>query len=265
MNRRALIRARFATAFAACAIWSATFLSTGWAADKPVKVLILSGQNNHNWRATTPELQSILTQNGRFAVDVTEHPETCDAATFSKYDVLLSNWNTFGKNATVKDWPPQTREAFVNFVRNGGGFVVVHAGGASFPDWSDYQKIIGGTWGKGTGHGPIHEFEVKFTDAKSRITEGLAPFKTTDELWHRMAVQPDKTVLATAFSALDQGGSGNDEPVVLVTQFGKGRCFNLVLGHDVKGMQNPGFQTLLVRGTEWAATGAVSADNQSSH
>ena len=146
MNRRALIRARFATAFAACAIWSATFLSTGWAADKPVKVLILSGQNNHNWRATTPELQSILTQNGRFAVDVTEHPETCDAATFSKYDVLLSNWNTFGKNATVKDWPPQTREAFVNFVRNGGGFVVVHAGGASFPDWSDYQKIIGGTW-----------------------------------------------------------------------------------------------------------------------
>jgi type 1 glutamine amidotransferase len=219
--------------------------------------LIFSGQNNHNWRATTPELKSILTQSGHFAVDVTENPETCDAATFSRYDVLLSNWNTFGAGATVKEWPQQTRDAFVNFVRNGGGFVVVHAGGASFLDWPDYQKIIGGTWGRNTGHGPIHKFDVKFTNADHPITHGVAPFQTTDELWHRMELQPDETILATAFSALDKGGTGKDEPVVLITQFGKGRCFNLVLGHDVNGMQSSGFQTLLLRGTQWAATGTV--------
>jgi len=260
MNNPSLNNPRLATfvRLAVGILCFAVLLSTGWTAGGPVRVLILTGQNNHNWQETTPALKSILTQSGHFTVDVTEHPETCDAETFSKYDVLLSNWNTYGKNAVVKEWPPQMRDAFVNFIRNGGGFVVVHAGGASFHDWADYQKIIGGTWGANTGHGPIHEFEVKFTGADHPVTRGLASFTTTDELWHRMELQTDKTVLATAFDTPDKGGTGRDEPVVLVTQFGKGRCFNLVLGHDAKGMQSPGFQALLLRGTEWAATGSVS-------
>ena len=29
------------------------------------------------------------------------------------------------------------------------------------------------------------------------------------------------------------------------------------LGHDVKAMQSPGFQTLMIRGLQWAATGEV--------
>jgi hypothetical protein len=43
-----------------------------------------------------------------------------------------------------------------------------------------------------------------------------------------------------------------------VRAFGKGRCFALLLGHDARTMQNAGFQALLVRGTEWAATGKVT-------
>ena len=158
----------------------------------------------------------------------------------------------------MKAWPEPFRNAVLEFVRNGGGFVVVHAGGTMFGDWTDFQKLIGATWGAGTGHGAKHAFEVKFTDVPHPITQGLAPFKITDELWHRMVAQPDKQILATAFSAPEQGGSGNDEPMVMVTQFGKGRGFNLVLGHDLQAIENPNFQTLLLRGTEWAATGRVT-------
>jgi len=39
-----------------------------WAAEAPLHVLILSGENNHDWRETTPKLKSILTASGRFAV-----------------------------------------------------------------------------------------------------------------------------------------------------------------------------------------------------
>ena len=265
MNSFIVFRAHLACGlrFAICALLLSAVLATrGIAAERPLRVLIFSGQNNHNWQLTTPELQRILTQSGRFTADITEHPDTCTAETFARYDVLLSNWNTYAKDATVKEWPPEMREAFLNFVRNGGGFVVVHAGGASFPDWADYQKIIGGTWGKNTGHGPRHEFEVKFTDANHPIVRGLAPFQTSDELWHRMDVQPDLTVIATAFSALDQHGTGKDEPMAMVTQFGKGRGFTTALGHDVKAMQSPGFQALLLRGVEWAATGNVLDDKQ---
>lgn len=228
----------------------------GQAAEKPLRVLIFSGQNNHVWQETTPELAKILTESGRFIVKTTEHPEACTS--FADCDVVLSNWNTLGPKEAPKEWPTATREAFLNFVRAGGGFVVVHAGGTSFHDWAEYQKLIGAVWGKGTKHGPIHKFQVKITDTTHPITQGLESFETTDELWHKMVAQPERKVLATAFSAPDQRGSGKDEPMVMVTQFGKGRCFNLVLGHDVAAMGSSGFRTLLRRGTEWAATGKVT-------
>ena len=241
----------------ACILLLASVTGALPAADRPLRVLIFSGQNNHDWRTTTPELEKILSAAGRFSVEITGHPEACDAATFARFDLILSNWNTFGSRADVKEWPQPMREALLNFVRAGGGVVVVHAGGASFPDWADYQKLIGCTWGKPTGHGPTHLFEVKFADPDHPVTRGLGPFQTTDELWHRMDLQPDMKVLATAYSAPDRKGTGKDEPVAMVTQFGKGRCFNLVLGHDVRAMQSPGFQALLRRGAEWAATGTV--------
>jgi type 1 glutamine amidotransferase len=248
-----------------CALFAAAlFLSVSRsadAADAPAKlrVLIFSGQNNHDWRQTTPALQRVLASSKRFAVEVTEHPEKCDAATFARFDCILSNWNNFnGSGGAVKEWPQAMRNDFLAFVRAGHGFVVVHAGGAMFTDWPDFQKLIGGTWGPKTGHGAIHSFQVKFVAADDPITKGLAPFTTTDELWHRMAVQPEKKVLATAFSAKDRGGSGQDEPVAMTTQFGRGRCFNLVLGHNAAAIENAGFQKLLVRGAEWAATGNVA-------
>ena len=46
--------------------------------------------------------------------------------------------------------------------------------------------------------------------------------------------------------------------MVWVATYGKGRVCENVLGHDVAAMRgSPGFQILLVRGVEWAATGEV--------
>ena len=217
-------------------------------AAEPVRVLILTGQNNHNWQETTPKLKAILTAGGRFTVDVTEHPEQCDAAAFSRYDVLLSNWNAWGKVA-VTNWPAATREAFLGFIRDGKGLVVVHAGSSTFYDWPEYQQAAGASWKLGqTGHGKPHEFTVTPTGAAHLVTRGLKPFKTTDELWMRPGVQPDAKVLAT----------GDDQPVALATAFGKGRGFTLLMGHSAAFMDAPGFQTLLLRGAEWAATGKVT-------
>jgi hypothetical protein len=58
----------------------------------------------------------------------------------------------------------------------------------------------------------------------------------------------------TAFSSKDKGGSGKDEPVLTVNRFGKGRCVNLMLGHNAQSMKSLGFAALLSRSVEWAAT-----------
>jgi len=147
-----------------------------FAAEQKIHVQIFSGQNNQNSRATTPKLKSILETSGRFTVDVTEHPEASDAATLEKYDVLLSNWNTFGKTM-VTNWPPVMRAAFLDFVRSGKGFVSVHAGSSSFYDWPEYPQLAGGAWKFGpTGHGPPHEFAVKIITTNQPITCGLSIF-----------------------------------------------------------------------------------------
>jgi type 1 glutamine amidotransferase/HEAT repeat protein len=227
------------------------------AAEPLLRVLLLTGQNNHDWAQTTPKLKAILAASGRFTVELTNRPDLCNANTFSRYDVLVSDWNNWG-DAKIKEWPAQTREDFLSFIRKGGGLVAVHAGGASFFDWPDYQKVTGGSWGKNTGHGAIHSFEVKPVDPEHPVTRGLKPFRTADELWHRTAKEPGARVLATAFSATERGGSGQDEPVLFVTEFGRGRGVTLLLGHQASAMEAAGFQALLLRAAEWAATGKVT-------
>jgi uncharacterized protein len=232
------------------------------AAEPPVRVLILSGQNNHQWRETTLKLKTILETSGTCLVEVTEHPETCDAAVFANYDVLLSNWNTFGL-PTVTNWPVATRTAFLEFVRRGKGFVSVHAGSSSFYQWPEYQELVGGWWQLGqTGHGPKHEFLVQLNQSDHPITRGLTNFVTTDKLWHRPGLRSNIQILATAYSAAEKGGSGTEEPVAFVSRYGAGRSFNLLLGHDTKAMDTPGFQMLLQRGVAWAAKGAVTQTTQ---
>ena len=43
--------------------------------------------------------------------------------------------------------------------------------------------------------------------------------------------------------------------MVWINKYGKGRVVQNALGHDVTAMQSAGFQTLLIRGVEWAAKG----------
>jgi len=228
-------------------------------ASPAVRVLILSGQNNHDWKTTTPKLKAILEETGRFKVDVSETPGLLTASSLKPYDVLLSNWNSFGLGPDAENWPEETKLAYVDFVRRGKGHVVVHAGSASFPDWEEYGRLTLATFKAGqTGHGPRHKFSVRIENVDHPVTAGLDPFEIDDELWNRPGLAKGVTVLASSFSAPDTEGTGQWEPTALVGRFDRGRCFTLLLGHDVEAMENPGFQALFRRGVEWAATGRVA-------
>lgn len=229
----------------------------------PLRVLILSGQNNHDWQTTTPRIRSMLEATRRFDVAVTERPDQLTADALAPFDVILSNWNAFGRDndpAAVASWPAAARSAYLDFVRRGKGHVVVHAGSCSFADWPEYRQLTLAWWEMGqTQHGPPHRFPVRFETLEHPIITGLRDFDLTDELWVRPGRQPGAEVLVSAFAAAAQPqGSGNWEPLALVDRFGEGRTFTLLAGHDAGFMEQPGFQALLTRGTEWAATGRVT-------
>jgi type 1 glutamine amidotransferase len=75
-----------------------------------------------------------------------------------------------------------------------------------------------------------------------------------DELYNSLRGPAENLeVLASAVSEK----TNNAEPMMIVLNYGKGRVFHTPMGHADYSMACKGFQEVLERGTEWAATGKV--------
>lgn len=228
-NRVYLIQLLFMTFFSVCY------------SSNPIKVLLLSGNNNHDWQTTTPCIKQILEANGNCCVDITERPDTLHTEMLLPYHVIVSNWNSFPEQTS--QWNKEARQALENYLGKRKGFVTIHAASAAHYDWPSYLEITAGRWGDKTHHGKPDEFCVQIDNKEHPITKGLGNFNITDELWIDLECHPKAEILCTAAS----------QPVLLVTQYRKSRCVYLVLGHDTTVMRNPNWQVLLLRTISWAA------------
>ena len=256
---------------------------------KPIKALVVSGQNNHNWQVSHKVLKQILDNSGLFVTDIAlTTPAGGDMTTFkpdfSQYDVVVLDYNG-------DRWPAETDSAFVKYVRKGGGVVIYHAADNAFSGWEEFNRIIAlGGWegrneksgpycylkdgelvldnrpGHGGSHGQQREYPMHCRNAKHPITKGLPDnwMHARDEMYDSMRGPANiKDLLYSGTTDPATGGSGREEPLVFTVDYGKARIFHLMLGHcgptaeDNPAMQCVGFQTLLLRGTEWAATGKV--------
>lgn len=264
MNHPKTLRALFTCLFC----WISVLCAGAMADDSTpkIRVLILTGRNNHNWKETTPKLEEILETAGRFSVDTVVPPDGLTRDNLQNYDVILSDWNSWGGGSKEVEaaWTDEVRQAYLDFVRQGNGHVTIHAGGSSFYEgWPEYRKVALVYWNLGkTGHGRQHEFPVRVDEPDHAVTKGMEEFSMRDELWNRPGVVEGATVLASAYSDKQAEPRGTDqwEPSVVVAEYGEGRCCGILLGHDARIMENEGFQQLLVRGVEWAATGKVAGD-----
>ena len=232
---------------------------------KQIKVLIITGDHGHAWKETTPFLKDVLAKAG-MAVDVTQTPaKDLTAENLAKYDVLLLNYKDTKNGGPDTRWSDDNKKTFTKAVHGGKGLVVYHHASSAFTGSDEFdkefEKVIAGGWRKQGNHGKRHEFHVTIRKADHPITKGMpAEFAhSSDELYANSVMFPDSVVLATAFSdkKLDPKNTDKHEPVVWVSSYGKGRVCENVLGHDVTAMKSIGFQTLIIRGVEWAATGEV--------
>jgi type 1 glutamine amidotransferase len=240
-------------------------MATSSRAAEPVKLLIITGDQGHDWKATTKALQDGLSAGGRFKIDVTTTPaKDLTHDNLDKYDVLLLNYKDTGKPPADTTWSDENKKAFLHAVHDDGkGLVVYHYASAAFtkPNWAEFEKAIAGGWRTQGFHGPSHVFKVKTTGFKHPVSEGMPAEAehAKDELYQNSMLTPGSVVLATAYSdPAKPKGTGKDEAVVWVNNYGKGRVFECALGHDAAALDKTALDWLR-RGSEWAATGKVES------
>jgi len=249
----------------------------------PLKALIVDGQNNHDWRATTPILKKLLEETGLIVVDVQTSPPK--GSPFAEFKPSFAGYQVIVLNYNGDSWSEETKAGFEKYVRTGGGLVIYHAANNAFPEWKEFNEMIGlGGWGNrdekwgpyvryrdgrivldnspGTAghHGPQHSFALTVREHRHPITAGLPRvwMHEKDELYDQLrGPAKNMTLLATAFSDPKYKGTGEEEPMLFTIHYGKGRVFHTALGHGPEAMRCVGFIVTLQRGTEWAASGKV--------
>jgi type 1 glutamine amidotransferase len=232
---------------------------------RPIKTLIITGHNNHNWEYTSRVHKDTLDATGLFQVEITDDPASAlaDTAKVVNYDLFVLDYND------AKRWDPDgpAEFNFLEMVRRGAGVVAIHAADNAFEGWKDYQRMLGLVYlnaPEGSSHGSFRSLILQTTDREHPITKGLADFAGHRDELYRGLINPQNTAVHVLMTGKEEE-SGTAEPVAFTTQFGKGRVFSTTLGHVWKddpktkrSVIDPQFRALLVRGAQWAATGSVT-------
>jgi len=291
LGRRQFLMTTIAGSIAGNLVWPCHSQATPSSRDR-LKVLILSGQNNHDWKRTTPLMEQILLDSKRFEVTISYSPPAGAPAAawddwnpqFRDYDCLLSDYNG-------QLWPERIRDAFVEYIDGGGRLLIQHAANNPFHGWTDYERMAGLLWrgadvgyrvyldeeekvvrqgpgqGIGSGHGGLHDWPITTRAEDHPIFRDLPNtwMHAHDELYHgQRGPAEDMNILASSFSSRESGGTGQHELMVWWIPFGQGKALSLMPGHlwegqeDTRAFRCVGFRTLLARATEWVASDQVT-------
>jgi len=235
---------------------------------KPIKVLLFAGNDKHrwhNWERTTPAIRELLQRDPRVKVDVSLDIQDLGRRDLSAYRVIVQNYCNWHDPTRLSE---KSQRAFVQFLRDGGGLVVVHFANGAFhfslpkaeaADWPEYRRIVRRVWdhhgkdGPKSGHDAFGRFTVEVTKTKHPITEGLKAFEVTDELYFNQAgAEPIEPLIAARSKV-----TGRDEPLAWAYAYGKGRVFQTLLGHSEKTYDTFEAREMLRRAVAWAAGAEV--------
>lgn len=232
--------------------------------ERPLRVLMFAGNEGHtwhNWKKTTPAIKKLLEQDSRIKVDVSYDIEDLSKKPLKDYQVIVQNYTNWHDATPLSK---TSRTAFMNYLQNGGGLILVHFSNGAFhfslpkaeqSDWPEYRKIVRRVWnhhGKGdakSGHDAFGKFEVRITDDTHPLTHNLKNFPVTDELYFRQEGTEPVEPLISAISKVTH----QNEPLAWTYHYGKGRIFQTLLGHSEKTYDSFEACEILRRATAWAA------------
>lgn len=187
-----------------------------------------------------------LGETGGFTVDATEDANAFTPKNLRRYDAVVFLSTT----GDVLD--PAQQRAFEGYIRQGGGYVGIHAAADTEYDWAFYGGLVGAYF---QSHPAIQPATVVAEDRAHPSTSGLPPtWNRTDEWYNYRSNPRDRAhVLASLDESSYTGGTMNgDHPIAWCQDYQGGRAFYTGLGHTKESYADPAFLGHVLGGIRYA-------------
>jgi cytochrome c len=243
MRKAAILAGLVAALSAVFALPSAAAAASG------SKVLVFSktaGFRHDSIETGVARIKQLGAEND-FAVDATEDATAFTAKNLQTYDAVVFLSTT----GDVLDSSQQS--AFEKYIRDGGGYVGIHAAADTEYDWAFYGNLVGAYFKR---HPAIQQATIKVADRKHPATRHLASRWTRTDEWYDYRTNPRGKVhvLATLDETSYQGGTmGSDHPITWCQTYAGGRSFYTGLGHTKDSYGEPAFQKLILGAIQWTS------------
>jgi len=157
------------------------------------------------------------------------------------------------------------KKAFVEMLQRGKGLVALHHCLASYQEWLEFCKIVGGKFYlkarveegvkyAGSQAGAQQRMNVK-VNKDHPITRGMKDFVILDEIYKGFRVTPDVDVFLTT------DNPANSPKVAWTKTYGNSRVAYIQFGHDNNTYSNPSYRRIVANAIRWAA-GRLGAEEK---
>ena len=209
-------------------------------------------------------LEMLGEKTGAYEAEISSDMAALDAASLAKFDAVLFN-NTTRLGFT----DPARKQALLDFVKGGKGFVGIHASSDNFYNWPEAAAMQGGQF---DGHpwGAGGTWAVKVDDPSHPLNKafGGKGFQIGDEIYQvkgaysrdtlrvlvSLDMSDDKTRDVRGIKRKD-----NDFAISWIREYGKGRVFYCSFGHNNEIFWNPAILQHYLAGIQYAL-GDLRAD-----
>ncbi len=228
------------------------------AQDRPARILYFTHSAGYR-HEVIPASREILKQIGeispRFEVAATEDVSVFTAENLRRFGAVM--FFTTGEL-------PMTdlqKQALVDFVRDGGGFLGVHSATDTFYRWAEYGKLIGGYFDQHPWHQAVR---IDVADRSDPLVAFIGPsMALSDEIYQirDFDVGGSNVLLRLDPASVDLTRDNVHRhpygwPLAWTRAYGKGRVFYTALGHEESVWRDARFQTLMHNAALWAIGGS---------
>ncbi|MDX1951335.1 MAG: ThuA domain-containing protein [Verrucomicrobiota bacterium] len=230
--------------------------ATTLAADKPKKLLVVTATQGFR-HSSIPLAEKVLAglgeTTGIYTVDYVrggadgksdaDVKEKMTAEALKQYDgIVFAN--------TTGDLPMPDKQALIDFVNSGKGFIGMHSASDTFHNFRPFIEMIGGEF---LTHGEQATVDCINQHHDHPATKHLgAKYTVHDEIYILKNFHREKVHGLLTLDKHPNTKSPGDYPIAWTKQIGKGRLFYTSLGHREDVWTSKAYQDHILGGIKWA-------------